>query len=40
MGMFFFFFDFEVYCPLRTQQDIVVLLEHYLETQGTVENRV
>ena len=29
MNSFFFFFEFEVYCPLFTQQDIAVLQEHY-----------
>jgi len=33
---FFFFFEFEVYCPLFTQQDIVVLREHYIGDPGSI----
>jgi len=33
---FFFFFEFEVYCPLFTQQDIAVLREHYIGNPGSI----
>jgi len=33
---FFFFFEFEVYCPLFTQQDIMVLQEHYIGDPGSI----
>jgi len=33
---FFFFFEFEVYCPLFTQQDITVLQEHYIRDPGSI----
>ena len=35
-ALFFFFCEFGVYCPLHKQQDIVVLLEHYLITQKCI----
>ena len=33
---FFFFFEFGVYCPLFTQQDIAVLQEHYIGDPGSI----